>query len=264
MKIAIEYDGDMHDGTDVRKDLLGMLSSDLDERPVHRDEPFSVYVAAPSAEVERARAVAAALRARGVFVLGDEWMTAVRENGVGEEGRLPQSVLRGHAEDDLGSIEDATMVLVLTYEYQDGTSGGAMLEAGAALGLEKPLVTAGHPLHSLFRTKVLAEFTHGPNYADHDQEAVDFITAYAIGWSSAKGLPVAGFRVGRPAPYAAEPPEVDQDAPELPVATPPSPAKVVRPGDLVAQRLAAMTGGTDAEVEQARQAVKDAMEAADE
>ena len=54
------------------------------------------------------------------------------------------------------------------------------------------------------------------------------------------------------------------ETPDVTPKAPATPPKVVRPGDLVAQRLAMLDGGTDAEVEQARQAVKDAMEAADE
>ena len=255
MKIAIEYDGDMHDGTDVRKDILGMLSADLDDRP-KPSEPFSVYVSGPSSDLPRARKVVEALRERGVHVIGDGWIGDVEANG--PDAALPRSVLAEGAEADLGAIRDATMLLALTTEWGTGASGGVSIEAGAALGLERPVVTSGGPLHALFRTAVLAEFWGGaPDYANHDAEAVAFVAAYAAGWSAARGLPLDRYRLGRPAPYGDEPPKVEPDAAALAEveepALPGKPKPVVRPGDLLAKL------GTSPEVLAAREAGRAAL-----
>lgn len=215
--------------------------------------PFCVYVAGPSADLDRARAVVRELRARGVAVIGDGWISSVEQNG--PDANLPQSLLAECAEGDLSAVRGATLVLVLTHDWGGvGTSGGATIEAGAALGLGIPVVTSGGPLHPLFRAKVMAE-------CRHDSEAVALVAAIALGWTLGVGRPIGRYRVGNPKPYGDEPPEVSIDAEELPEAKPEEapPPRVIRPGDLLAAlgespevaaaraagRAAVMRGGGD-------------------
>lgn len=191
--------------------------------------PFCVYVAGPSADLDRARAVVAQLRAHGVAVIGDGWIGSVERHG--PDDKLPKSLLAECADDDLSAIRSASAVLVLTNDWGGvGTSGGATIEAGAALGLGIPVVTCGGVLHPLFRSKVTAELRW-------DDEAPAFLATMALGWSLAVGLPTSRYVVGKSKPYGDEAPEVPIDAEELPEAEPeeaPPPPRVIRPGDLLA------------------------------
>ncbi len=281
MDITIRVQGDEKDADEA----LRWLGAKQKPPAKFDDGPFAVYVSGPRSDYPRAKKVVAALRKRGVFVLGDEWIAEVEKAAeahkaaagsddhasAGLDAKLPRAVLAEAAEADLCAIEDATMVLCLTSEWGGGASGGVSIEAGAAMALERPIVTAGGPLHPVFRTAVLAEFTKGERYADHDEEAVEFIVAYAVGWSSARGLPVDRYVIGRPAPYGDDPPKVELDEAPIPYDEPtPGEApgapgstafvpKVVRPGDLVA----AAAGGDQA-AERARAEVREAMKGRDE
>lgn len=222
--MGIEYD--MDDGAVA----VHKATCDMDEDcTCGAYTPFCVYVAGPSADLDRARIVVRELRVRGVAVIGDGWISSVERNG--PDAKLPKSLLAECADDDLGAIRGARLVLVLTNDWGGvGTSGGATIEAGAALGLDIPVVTSGGPLHPLFRAKVTAE-------CQHDAEAVELVAAIALGWTLGVGRPIGRYRVGKPKPYGDEPPEVSIDAEELPEAEPeeaPPAPRVVRPGDLLA------------------------------
>lgn len=186
---------------------------------------FCVYVAGPSADLPRARSVVRELRAHGVLVIGDGWIRTVEEGP--PDAERPRAELAEAATDDLHSVRGADLVLVLTNLWGGvGTSGGATIEAGAALGLGRAVVTSGGPLHPLFRSLVTAE-------CDSDVEAIRFVVALAIGWSLRAGHPTGRYVVESGQPYA-EPPAVAIDAPALPASPPSPPARVVRPSDLLA------------------------------
>lgn len=188
------------------------------------DGAFCVYVAGPSADLPRARGVVRDLRVRGVCVIGDGWIQSVADGP--PEAERTRAELAEAAIDDLGAVRGADLVLVLTSIWGEGTSGGATIEAGAALGLGRAVVTSGGPLHPLFRSLVTVE-------CETDDQAVDTVAAIAVGWSLRAGQPTQRYTVGCGRPYATAP-IVELDAAELPAAEPKAAPRVIRPQDMLA------------------------------
>lgn len=165
---------------------------------------LAVYVAGPSAQIERCEAMIAALRAEGIRVTHD-W-PAIMRGHARPDGELEASTLRAEAVSELEGVHAADLVIVLTHErWSSGpsTSGGAMLEAGAAFGLAIPvLVVGGLALHALFGTLAAQEVLQGVGepIEECDARAVTWAAAYAAGWARARGAPAP--ERARPAPNA--------------------------------------------------------------
>lgn len=189
---------------ECKAEIVGALEREIAGTIERGPCGLAVYVAGPSAEIARCEAMIEALRAEGIRVTHD-W-PAVMRGHARPDGELEPSILAAEAEADLEGVRSADLVIVLTHERWTagpGTSAGAMLEAGAALGLGIPvLVAGGRKLHALFGALAAHEVTQtvGVPLEECDARAVTWAAAYAAGWARSAGLAPP---VRRPRPKAA-------------------------------------------------------------
>lgn len=101
----------------------------------------AVYVAAPSREIERAEAVIAALRSRGVAISHD-WTVPMRQHG--PDACVPDSVLLPALLADLErGVFGADFVLLLAPTHPTTPTMGMWVELGAAWAHMVHTVSAG-------------------------------------------------------------------------------------------------------------------------
>lgn len=107
-----------------------------------------IYLAGPSAEIERVKEAAAVLHARGHDVIGRWWLAveAARRDGYASDADLPLGrrveAVRGNA----AAIRDADVVIALT-NTGGGMSTGVAWEVGFAEGIGTNVVMVGDTRH---------------------------------------------------------------------------------------------------------------------
>lgn len=98
-----------------------------------------VYVAGPSAELDRCERVIARVREAGIKVTHD-WTPAVRKWIAGGRPGYPEAKLLEHGAADLSGIASADVVLLLAPTHTEPRGSGYWTEQGAALALRKPVL----------------------------------------------------------------------------------------------------------------------------
>lgn len=144
---------------------------EYDENVIAMAAPLKVYVACSSKELDRAERVMDKIRKRGGTITFD-WTIDVRRCG----SKVPDAItgLRC-AQDDLGGVRDADVVLVLD---SDEPSYGRTIEHGAALVLGKTLVVSGPA-----RGRIWETLEHARVEGD-DMAAIDMV--FALGSAVAR------------------------------------------------------------------------------
>lgn len=138
-----------------------------------------VYVAGSSREIDRARAAIAVLRAAGVEIWGDEWITDVERWGSGGE-TLSDADRAARARRACHAIENVDVILVL---WPHTASAGAWIELGYALReggatADLQIVIAGGD--SIWHSLVRAHERWVEGYvAETDEEAIAWIVERA-------------------------------------------------------------------------------------
>lgn len=112
---------------------------------------LSAYVAASSAEIDRARHVMQALRMHGVRVVST-WIDAIAEDGRANEG-LPEATRRERARQCLEEVASVDVFLILVPSEPSGIGSG--VELGSALTLndwhnEPRLIASGRTERTIF------------------------------------------------------------------------------------------------------------------
>lgn len=103
-----------------------------------------VYVAGPSAELERCEKVIARVREAGIAVTCD-WTPLVRAWLEAGSPERPDEALLAEGGADLAGVAAADAVLLLTPATPGGAGAGYWTEQGAALALRKPVILSMGP-----------------------------------------------------------------------------------------------------------------------
>lgn len=114
----------------------------------------TIYIAASSYELDRARAAMAMARASGYEITHD-WTLSVAEHG-GNPLRLPSADRRRFACADLDAIDNADVVWLLATD--DHVSRGANIEYGYALASRAFVIVSGAVRGSIFYDVSQARF----------------------------------------------------------------------------------------------------------
>ncbi len=107
-----------------------------------------IYLAGPSAEIERVKKGAAELCARGHDVIGRWWhdVEAARRDGYASDADLPLGRRVKAAKGNAAAIRDADVVIALTLTG-GGLSAGVAWEIGFAEGIGTIVVVVGDTRH---------------------------------------------------------------------------------------------------------------------
>ncbi len=111
---------------------------------------MSVYVAASSSELPRAKAMIAALRAAGITVTST-WPEVIDSyGGVGNPRDLDREVCKQLAVNCLVEITRARVLWLLCPAEGGGTARGAYFELAGAFGSNKTIIASGDYRQSIF------------------------------------------------------------------------------------------------------------------
>jgi hypothetical protein len=135
---------------------------------------FSVYVAASSSEMDRARAVFSLVKSDPALSLALDWIAQIERVGVANAGISIDDGAR-YAEPSVRAVRECGALVFLI--PTSGGSRGAWFELGIAVACEKPIVVVGDPVPVSIFASYAAK--HGTHVAT-DEQAIEAVRRLAL------------------------------------------------------------------------------------